>query len=289
MTGQEAVNVASESRGSQSKPRGSAPRGSAPSRPETPTSPKRPRHEDLLRRAGEEAKSSKWLESARSAGEALRLAQSARDFGCVGEAAERAREARKRLRQAALKVKGLAVIGTLEEIGVRVSEDGVASAKGLKGGCVVLEPPGCVGVDGRTLRELCERAGKPALIVVREPPTRAGLWPVVAVGPATVRARVAPPKGKAGLTPEWCAGAIEALAAAALESVDAATAAERVEALVARAESVPESEAIYEAIIEASAAAAREALDLAAAKAASARKKPAAVKSRGSDEDDEET
>lgn len=273
--------MASEPRANQSRQRAVAPKKEAYS------SSKPRRHEELVERAADEAKSSKWTDSARTAGEALRLAHAARDYERVGEAAELAREARKRIRQAALKIKGLTVAATLEELGVRVSDEGVASAKGLKGGCFVLEPPGCVGVDGRTFRDLCERAGKAALVVVREPPTRAGLWPVVAVGPATVRARIDPPKGKAGLTPEWCVSAIEALGAAALETIDAVNGAERVEALVARAESVPESETIYEALIEASAVAAREKAAHAAAKAAAPLKpKPVASKRRADDDDE---
>lgn len=253
----------------------------------TPLPGKRRRHEELLDRAATEAKASKWIESARTAGEALRLAHAARDFERVGEAAERAREARKRVRQAATKGKGLTVVQTLSDLGISVTEEGVAESGPLKGGCYLLEPPGCVGVDGRTLRDLCERAGKATLVVVREPPTRAGLWPVVAVGPVTIRARIDPPKGKDGPTPDWCAGAIDAIGQAALEASDGATAAERVEALVEHADAAPECEAVYEAIIEASAVAAREAAAAAATKAANAGRKKAPAPPRDDDDDNE--
>jgi hypothetical protein len=70
----------------------------------------------------------------------------------------------------------------------------------------LLSPPR-VGVDGRVLREAATQKQVPVVIVVREPATKAGLWPVVAVGPVTVRARVAPPPHKSAGSPTAAARA----------------------------------------------------------------------------------
>src|SRR5690606_2962660 len=61
----------------------------------------------------------------------------------------------------------------------------------------------------------------PIIVVVREPPTRLGLWPVVMVGPVTVRTRIRPPaKGKPDLA--WVLSAGEALGDEAIRMVDRA-------------------------------------------------------------------
>ncbi len=62
----------------------------------------------------------------------------------------------------------------------------------LKPGLYLIQPPR-VGLDGRLLRETCDRSEIPAVIVVREPTTRLGQCPLVSLGPVTTRARVSPP------------------------------------------------------------------------------------------------
>jgi hypothetical protein len=66
----------------------------------------------------------------------------------------------------------------------------------LEAGCYLVKPPR-VGLDGRLLREMADRREVPAIVLVREPRTRAGLWPVVALGPVTVRTPVPPPTPEA--------------------------------------------------------------------------------------------
>lgn len=60
-------------------------------------------------------------------------------------------------------------------------------------GCYLVCPPR-VGVDGRNIRDAADEAGVPVMVLVREPATKEGYWPLVAVGPITVRERVAPPR-----------------------------------------------------------------------------------------------
>jgi hypothetical protein len=71
--------------------------------------------------------------------------------------------------------------------------DSVLPAPGeLKPGFYFVRPPR-VGLDGRLLREIGDKAEVPIVVVVREPTTRTGLCPVVALGPVTLRTRVPPP------------------------------------------------------------------------------------------------
>ncbi len=50
-------------------------------------------------------------------------------------------------------------------------------------GCYLLEPP-LIGLQGREFRDFAERKGVAVLALVREPTTKAGKWPIVAVGGA---------------------------------------------------------------------------------------------------------
>jgi len=159
--------------------------------------------------------------------------------------------------------------------GVYLVTGDVPTGRHLKPGCYLVAPPR-VGVDGRALREAADRKGVPVIVVVREPTTRDGLWPVVALGPVTIRAKVAPPRsagrsrkhaepkqtnGAAVVfdvtqeplpTPQWMLEANEALGDAAIESVppDAAPEA-RVEAFMDRLRAHPDHEKLHQRLAEA--------------------------------------
>ena len=156
----------------------------------------------------------------------------------------------------------------------------------LTAGCFLVCPPR-VGLDGRQLRELCDRSEIPALILTREPTNRAGLWPIVALGPATIRATVTPPpakKKKPGKPPkivegdvatifmaawtseaaasaptvEWFVSAAEALGDAAIAQIDQARPpAVRVEELCMRLTAFPDHEKLHQRLHEACTEAAR--------------------------------
>lgn len=88
----------------------------------------------------------------------------------------------------------------------------------VKPGCYLFQPP-LVGADARAFRELADTQAVPVLVICREPKTQLGLWPVVMIGPITVRVRIDPPT-KDQPTIEWLIEASEALGDEAIESVD---------------------------------------------------------------------
>jgi hypothetical protein len=76
-------------------------------------------------------------------------------------------------------------------------------ASTLASGFYLLEPP-LVGIDASSLRALAQRAKAATLVLVKEPTTKAGLWPIVGVGtgepfPVVVRVLVQPPASLAGV------------------------------------------------------------------------------------------
>ncbi|MFN0011288.1 MAG: hypothetical protein ACKVS8_06545 [Phycisphaerales bacterium] len=161
---------------------------------------------------------------------------------------------------------------------VFVIDDQLPKPNRLHAGCYLVRPPR-VGLDGRMLREMLDNAEVPAIVVVREPTTQAGLWPVVALGPATVRTKVMPPVQSArkrgakkaavatrhesdapevAIPPvEWFLSANEALGDAAIASVDPARPVlTRIEALLMRLGALPDHEKLHQALAAACAEAA---------------------------------
>ncbi len=63
-----------------------------------------------------------------------------------------------------------------------------------RAGCILVCPP-LIGAEGRAFRESAWGRGVPAFVLTREPRTRDGFWPIVAVGRVSDRARVPPPPG----------------------------------------------------------------------------------------------
>lgn len=166
----------------------------------------------------------------------------------------------------------------------------------LRPGCYLVAPPR-VGVDGRLLREAADRRHVPIVVTVREPTTREGLWPIVAVGPTTIRTKVPPPppqplptvgkggkvKARAGTKtrkaaapvdpqpaapasanvalppPRWFAEANEALGDAAIANLNpSAHPTSRVDSLIELLEAHPDHEKLHQRLEEAARAAARD-------------------------------
>lgn len=119
-------------------------------------------------------------------------------------------------------------------------------------GCYLLEPP-LIGLQGREFRDFAERKGVAVLALVREPTTKAGKWPIVAVGggqslPVVARVQVDPP---AESPPEtaWFIAAQEAAGDAAIKKVNPAWPADhRVDDLLEYLEAVPDHEKLIQAL-----------------------------------------
>jgi hypothetical protein len=143
---------------------------------------------------------SDWFAADRAGVSALSIgaSETVRDFQVVSDACQLLAHARSSKLSAAIETGKLIQPGVFD-----------AEADPIEPACYLIEPP-MVGADGRVLRERAEAEGIPVLVVVREPTTRLGKWPVVMIGPATVRVRIDPPPNDEP-TIDWLIGACDAL------------------------------------------------------------------------------
>lgn len=137
--------------------------------------------DSLMERASAMLVDRRYFDAEREAVQALALAYAHRDYERMARILLPLQEARRQKRDLAV-----------DAGEVRVVEGELPATEELRAGCYLIRPPR-VGVDGRALRELADRAEVPVVVVVREPTTRDGLWPVVSIGPVTIRTKVRPP------------------------------------------------------------------------------------------------
>lgn len=228
----------------------------------------------MMEQASEALVRRQYFECERLAADAMRRAIVAADYDRIARIALPLQESRRQIRDMAVDTGNLVMV-TGE----------MPTGAALKPGMYLLSPPR-VGIDGRMLREEAMRREIPVVVIVREPQTQAGLWPVVGVGPVTVRARIAPPaaksprrvtprksaakggKGKkpaaaaepgpARVTAEWMLAAGEALGDAAIAGLPSGQSPQAlVLALAERLEAVPDHEKLHQRLEEAARDAAR--------------------------------
>ena len=212
--------------------------------------------DQLMEQASAELAATRAFEAERTAVEALRLAHQSQDFNQMTRILMPLQEARRLRRQQACDVKKVHRVSTYEAL-----ESLLNGSVALKPGCYLLEPP-LVGADARELRErgLAERI--PVLVVAREPETRLGQWPVVTVGPLTVRTRLAPPKK---LDASWIQAAAEAIGEAAIAQLDPEESAEsRVEHAMDLLAAVVDHERLHQVVRSICEEAHRDAVEFAA-------------------------
>ena len=187
--------------------------------------------------------------------QALRRAHALHDFDRMARILLPLQEARRQKRDMARDA------GT-----VCVVNDQLPTGRKLVAGCYLVIPPR-VGIDGRLLRDAADEKRVPVIVIVREPVTREGLWPIVAVGPITVRTKVSLPtvteakkpssKKKAAPKegelleepppPDWFIDTCEALGDAAIGQISAdAPAASRVDQLFLRLDTVRDHEKLHQ-------------------------------------------
>lgn len=125
-----------------------------------------------------------------------------------------------------------------------------ARGAALEPGRYLLEPP-LLGIDGRNFRETLRARRVPAMVLVKEPTTSAGKWPIVGVGlgalePVVVRIQVDPPNpptDPAQPDSAWFLATQEALGDAAMRKVKPHWPAQhRVEDLLELLDAVPDHE-----------------------------------------------
>lgn len=194
--------------------------------------------ETLMERALAAFNDGDWYDAERHACEAMELAYKGVDFLRMSVAVGSLRESRHARREEAI------ACGAMYAFDSEIGDDNYELAEG----CWLVEPPR-VGADARDLREMATQAKLAMFTVSREPTTQTGLWPIVAVGPMVIRAKVRAPQE---ITPGWFITAIEALGASAIDDVDPeACAIDRVEELYLRLQTIPDSMSLHDALLDA--------------------------------------
>lgn len=200
----------------------------------------------LMARACEALSTTRWFDAERLAVTALGKARALGDFLLMARICLPLQEARRLRLSAALDIGERLGVGVLDS----ALDEGVAPPPG----CWLAIPP-LVGADARRMRLAALSRGVPASILCREPRTKAGRWPVVAVGALVVRVHLDPPPGPAELPMTvppplaWFVWALEALGDAALAKADAELdPVRRIDALLARLDAHPDHEKLHQAL-----------------------------------------
>jgi len=211
----------------------------------------------LMERASRALVATKYFEAERLAARALQRAHAANDFERMARIVLPLQEARRQKRQLAI------------DSGQRFLSGSMAMAAGEMGiepGCYLFQPP-VIAADARVFRELADAKGVPVLVITREPLTREGKWPVVAVGVVSARARVSPPwplervegtitkdnvkDGSEPPGPEWFEAAAEAMGDAAIARLKPEDpAAWRVDDLMEFLDAHPDHEKLHQRLAE---------------------------------------
>ncbi|MCA9285180.1 MAG: hypothetical protein KDA22_08210 [Phycisphaerales bacterium] len=193
----------------------------------------------LMEQASEALAKTEYAEAERLADRALHMARSADDFERMARICLPLMEARRQRLQLALDAG--------QEGGVQVRQS-VVPDEVPEPGCYLFQPP-LVGADARRLRLAALEADVPVAVICREPFTQLRLCPIVAIGQATVRARIEPPADPEHPDLSWFAHALEQLGDEAIDSVDTGLDLDRqVDALLARLDAVPDHEKLHQAL-----------------------------------------
>jgi hypothetical protein len=196
----------------------------------------------LLEKTEEAMKQASWYAAERHAVTALDAALEAGDHELAARACLPLQEAR---RQRALDAID-AANGTV------VMLDHVpAEIESAEPGVFLLHP-NAVGADARRLRIAALQFEVPVFAVCREPDTRLGMVPIVALGGRTIRTRIDPPADPDNPTLDWVINAMEQLGDAAIDGLDPGLSGpQRIDALRTALDSVPDHERLHQALAEA--------------------------------------
>lgn len=138
----------------------------------------------LMERASVALERTRYFEAERFCKDALRRAFEASDFERMARILLPLQEARRQKRQLAIDANRSVVLGDSDLM--------MACVQDILPGLYLFQPP-LLGIDARNFREEADARGVPTFILCREPLTRDGKWPLVAVGQVSFRVRVDPP------------------------------------------------------------------------------------------------
>jgi hypothetical protein len=202
--------------------------------------------DELMEQATAALQRTDYFEAERLCQKALIQARRLRDYERLARICMPLQEARRQRLSQALDARGpVAIINTPYD------ENFVPGP-----GCLIVDPM-LVAADARRLRLRALERRVPLAILCREPLTRSGLQPIVALGEVVVRAKVRPAKKHDRPSKEWFIEALEALGDAAIDEVDPALEGERlVDAYLDRLDAVPDHEKLHQRLADAARAAA---------------------------------
>jgi hypothetical protein len=207
-----------------------------------PGSVKQKKIDEMAVKVRDAIKRSAWFEAERLALKSLMMARSENDFLRMTQIVPLLWEARR----ARLKA---AVHGAK----VKIVTDPITENMKITRGCYLVQPPQ-VGADARRLRLAALTAEVPVAVVCREPLTRAGQVPIVAISPSsTLRVKVAQPKKPNAPDLAWFTQALQALGDDAIDMLDPTLPpSRRVDALLEALDALPEHEELHHALEAAS-------------------------------------
>lgn len=198
--------------------------------------------ESQLAAAEKAMKAAHWFEAERKSLAALDTAIAAEAYGLAADATLPLQEARRQRTLMAIDVcDGAPNILDQVEQELETVDPGVH-----------LLIPHAVAADARRMRVAAIQNEVPMIAVCREPDTRGGEVPIVAIGEVTVRTYVSPPVDPEKPSLEWLLAAMESLGDAAITRLELEVRGpQRIAALRNALDSVPEHEKLHQALAEA--------------------------------------
>lgn len=209
----------------------------------------------LMERASEALAAADYFKVEKLTLDALGKARRAGDYDIMSRIVMPLLESRRQLRHEACDAGIVMVLSSMPR-----------SGKDLAPGMYLVQPP-LIGSEAKAIREMSRAAKVPVLIVCREPATKSGQWPIVAVGSGgltdtlSLRVKVDPPSDPANPDAAWMVAASEAIGDAGIARVKQSDpAAWRAEDLFDALDAAPDHEKLHQHLAEACAQAAREPL-----------------------------
>lgn len=197
------------------------------------------RIEGLMEEAEAAMRRNHWFQAESHAAKALQTARQGEEWALMARIVLPLQEARRQRLAPALESRKVTILDQPLPEAIKASK-----------GCVLVQPP-LVGADARRLRLAAMAQEVSVAVLCREPLTRMRQCPVVAIGAATVRTKLAPPKVWEKPTMEWFVSAMEELGDAAIQMVDTGVDLDRqIDQVLAYLDAVPDHEKLHQLLSE---------------------------------------